>query len=80
MPDRAYRFSALRVKVVNTAGAGDGILAGLAAAMHQGKPIEEGIRLGIAAASAVLLTPGTADCRRSDVDRLLNQVELVPWK
>ncbi|MEM7033252.1 MAG: PfkB family carbohydrate kinase, partial [Chloroflexota bacterium] len=79
LSDRAYRFSALPVDVINTAGAGDGVLAGLAASIHRNEPIETGIRLGIAAATAVLLTPGTADCRRRDVERLLEQVELIPW-
>jgi 6-phosphofructokinase 2 len=67
------------VKVVKTAGAGDAILAGLAAALARGQPVEEGLRLGFAAAAAVLLTPETAACRPADVDRLLPQVELRPY-
>ncbi len=78
LPDRAYHIPALAVDIVNTAGAGDGVLAGLAASVAQGQPIEEGLRLGFAAAAAVLLTPGTADCRRADVERLYHQIELNP--
>ena len=76
LPDRAYTIPALEVEVINTAGAGDGVLAGLAAAVAQGRPIEDGLRLGFAAAAAVLLTPGTADCRQADVLRLKEQVVL----
>jgi 1-phosphofructokinase family hexose kinase len=79
LPGRAYRIPPLPVKAVSTAGAGDGILAGLAAALSQGEPFESGLRLGFAAAGAVLLTPATADCRREDVERLLPQVQLIPF-
>ena len=79
LPGRAYRIPALAVPVVSTAGAGDAVLAGLAAALSEGKPLEEGLRLGFAAAAAVCLTPATADCRRADVERLLQQIDLVPY-
>jgi len=77
LPDRAYRIPVLKIPVVSTAGAGDGVLAGLSAALSCGKPIEDGLRLGFAAAAAVCLTPATADCRRADVERLLPQIELI---
>jgi len=77
--DRAYRIHVLQIPVVSTAGAGDAVLAGLAAALSEGKPIEDGLRLGFAAAAAVCLTPATADCSKADVERLLPQVELVPY-
>jgi 1-phosphofructokinase family hexose kinase len=79
LPGRAYRIPALKVQVVNAAGAGDAVLAGLAAALDRGQPVEEGLRLGFAAAAAVVLTPGTADCRRADVERFLPQIELIPY-
>jgi 1-phosphofructokinase family hexose kinase len=79
LPGRAYRIPVLQIPVVSTAGAGDAVLAGLAAALSQGKPIEDGLRLGFAGAAAVCLTPATADCRRSDVERLLPQIELLPY-
>lgn len=77
--DRAYRIPVLKIDVVSSAGAGDAVLAGLSAALSQGKPVEDGLRLGFAAAAAVCLTPATADCSRADVDRLLPQVKLVPY-
>ena len=80
LPDCAYFVPPLKVDVVSTAGCGDGVLAGLTAALHRGQPLEEGIRLGVAAAAAVLLQPGTADCRREDVERFLPQVELIEFE
>lgn len=79
LADRAYHIPPLNVEVVSTSGAGDGVLAGLAASVHRGQPIEEGLRLGFAAAAAVLLQPGTADCRKADVERFLPQIELIPY-
>jgi 1-phosphofructokinase len=79
LPDRAYRIPIPRVEVVSTAGAGDGVLAGLAVALSREEPIEEGLRLGVAAASAICLTAETADCRPTDVERLLPTIELIPY-
>ena len=79
LPGRAYRIPVLKIPVVSTAGAGDAVLAGLAAALSGGRPLEDGLRLGFAAAAAVCLTPATADCRKADVERLLPQIELLPY-
>jgi len=79
LPDRAYYIPPIPVDVVSPAGCGDAVLAGLAASVFRKQPLEEGLRLGFAAATAVLLMPGTADCRRADVERFLNQVELQPY-
>ncbi len=79
LSDYAYRIPPLDVKVVSAAGAGDAVLAGLAAAVHRHQPVEDGLRLGFAAATAVLLLPATADCRRADVERFLPQIELIPY-
>lgn len=79
LPDRAYRIPPLSVNVVSPAGAGDGVLAGLVVAIQRRQPIEDGLRLGFATASAVLLQPGTADCHRADVEAFLPQIELLPY-
>lgn len=79
LEDRAYRIPPLPVEVVSAAGAGDGMLAGIAASIYRGEPIEEGLRLGTACASAVCLMPGTADCRREDVERFLPEVRLISY-
>ena len=69
----------LDVPVSSPAGAGDAVLAGLAQAIHAGLPIEEGLRLGIAGASAVCMQAGTAAYDVADMERLLPTVELVPY-
>jgi 1-phosphofructokinase len=79
LPDRSYRIPPLAVPVVSASGAGDGILAGLTASIHQDQPIEEGIRLGFAFASAIVMQAGTAAYDPSDVERLLPQVRLEPF-
>lgn len=79
LPDKTYRIPPIEVDVVSPAGAGDGVLAGITASIYRGDPIEEGIRLGIATATAVLLQPGTASCEIEDIERLLPQVELIPY-
>lgn len=72
----AYHIPAIPVDVVSTAGAGDGVTAGLALALSTGIAIEEGLRWGAAIAAAILLTPATADCRKEDVERLKPRVEI----
>jgi 1-phosphofructokinase family hexose kinase len=78
--DRAYRIPPLQIKAISTAGAGDGVLAGLSAALANGMSIEEGLQLGFATAAAICLTPATADCHREDVEHLLPMVRLIPYK
>lgn len=80
LPDRAYRIPPLDVPVVNAAGAGDAILAGLSYSIVRGLPIEDGLRYGFGAASAVVTTPGTADCSREDVERYAALVEVLPYE
>ncbi|HIQ05057.1 MAG TPA: 1-phosphofructokinase family hexose kinase [Anaerolineae bacterium] len=63
-------------RVVNSAGAGDGMIGGIAHVLGQGGSWEDALRLGTAAAAAVLLTPGTAVCHRADVEAFLPQVRL----
>ena len=80
LKEASYRIPAPRIEVIeNTAGSGDGILAGIAYALSKHLPLEDGIRLGIAAAGAVIMTPAAADCRKDDIERLLPTVELIPY-
>ncbi len=80
LPDRAYRIPPLKVPVVNAAGAGDAILAGLSYSIVKEMPIEDGLRYGFGAASAVVTTPGTADCSREDVERYAAQIQVLPYE
>ena len=77
--DRGYRIPPIPVEVSSPAGAGDAVLAGLAHAIYQEQPLEEGLRLGMAAATAVCLQPGTAAYDIVDMQRFLPQVELIPY-
>lgn len=79
LPEHTWLIPVLPVEVVSTAGAGDGMLAGMAAALSAGKPMEEGLRLGTAMAGAVCMQLATADCRKADIDALLPQVQLIPF-
>jgi len=80
LKESAYRIPALKVEQIkNTYGAEGGILAGIAYALANQFPIEDGIRLGAAASSAVTMTSAAADCRKDDVERLLSKVELIPY-
>ncbi len=80
LEDRAYRVPPLKVPVSNVAGAGDAVLAGLAASIARKQPIEEGIRLGFAASAAVVMMPGTAECRCEDIEELLTRIDLIPYE
>ncbi|MCA0454720.1 MAG: 1-phosphofructokinase family hexose kinase [Chloroflexi bacterium] len=80
LPERAYHIPALKIEVVSAAGAGDAVLAGLAASIERGQPVEDGLRLGFAAATAVCLMAGTAQCRSADVEAFLPQIELIPYR
>lgn len=79
LQDCAYRIPPIPVDVKSAAGAGDSVLAGLAHAIHHGHPIEDGLRLGIATATAVCLKRGTAAYDVADMKRFLPQVELIPY-
>ncbi len=80
LPDRAYRIPPIHVPVVNAAGAGDAVLAGLAASVVRGLPIEEGLRLGFGAASAVVTTPGTAECTLEQIERYADMIEVQTYE
>jgi len=80
LPNKTYHIPVVPVEVVSTAGAGDGVLAGIAAGLAGGWPVEEGMRLGIAMAGAVCMQLATADCRKEDIEKILPQVNLIPFE
>lgn len=63
------RFSAIPVRAGNGVGAGDAMVAAITVGLSRAWSLAESVRYGIAAGAAMMLTPGTAVCRRSDVDR-----------
>ncbi|WP_028222405.1 1-phosphofructokinase family hexose kinase [Paraburkholderia oxyphila] len=64
------RVKALPVSVSSAIGAGDSFLAGLIVALRRGDGLAAAARLAQAAASATLLTTGTALCDAAEVKRL----------
>jgi 1-phosphofructokinase family hexose kinase len=74
--DGFYRGIAPRVRAVSAVGSGDAFLGGVVLTLSGGGSIEDALRLGIAAGTAAVLTPGTELCRRREVDILLPRVKV----
>jgi 1-phosphofructokinase len=78
--DRTYLIPSLPVTISSAAGAGDGVLAGMALASSRKEPPETGLRYGFALAGAVLQTLATADFRIEDYQELLPRITLIPYR
>lgn len=74
-PNRSERFSSHDVAKGSGVGAGDALVAGIAAGLSRAWSLPDSIRLGMAAGAAMLSTPGTATCRPQDVWALLAGTE-----
>lgn len=70
--------AAPKVKVVSRVGAGDSFVGALTLALARGAPPDEALRHGVAAASAAVMTEGTALCRQEDVEAILPECLLRP--
>lgn len=75
--DASYLIHPLPISVVSAAGAGDGVLAGMALAYSRKEPLENGLRYGFALAGAVLQTLPTADFRVEDYQQLFPQIKVT---
>jgi 1-phosphofructokinase family hexose kinase len=75
--EQHYWIPAIPVQPITTAGAGDAVMAGMAITVSQKLPIEEGLRLSFALATATLLTPATCDYRLEDVHKFISQVKVI---
>ena len=64
-------FPALPARVVDTTGAGDCVTGAVAAVLAEGRPLEEAVRLGLAAASICVERPGCQPAMptRAEVER-----------
>ena len=71
-----YFVHPMFIPVVSAAGAGDGVLAGMALAYLRNESLQYGLRHGFALAGAVLQTLGTADFRVEDYQELLPQIRI----
>jgi 6-phosphofructokinase 2 len=70
----SFRFSAPRVAPGSGVGAGDALVAGVAAGLLRGASIAQAVQLGMAAGAAMLATPGTAVCDLADIYRILPEI------
>lgn len=73
-PVIAQRISAIRMRSGSGVGAGDAMVAAIAVGLSRGWPLSKSVRFGVAAGAAMLMTPGTAVCSRSDIERLFELV------
>ena len=69
------RFPAAAVHLVSGVGAGDAMVAAITVGVTRGWSVSKSVRFGVATGAAMLMTPGTAPCRREDAERIF---ELVP--
>jgi 6-phosphofructokinase 2 len=74
--DGAWRAEPLRVEMVSAVGAGDSFLGGMVAAIAKGERLDEAFRMGVAAGSAAVMSPGNELCREEDVRGLLARVRV----
>lgn len=66
-----------QVKVQTLVGVGDALLAGLLYALHQGLPLPDVARWGVAAGTAAAMTPGVGVGTLAEVSALVDQVRLA---
>jgi 6-phosphofructokinase 2 len=74
--DQVLGAQSLPIKPVSVVGAGDSFLGAMIWSLASGHSLPTAFRYGMAAGSAALLEPGTELCRREDVERLLDSVEV----
>lgn len=75
----AWYAPSLPVEVHSTVGAGDTMAAAVCYGLDQGKPLEDCLRLAMAASAGAVTTEGTKPPDRALVARLEKQVTLIPW-
>jgi 6-phosphofructokinase 2 len=66
----SQRFPATPVHVVSGVGAGDAMVAAITVGVTRGWSLSKSVRFGIATGAAMLMTPGTAPCRREDAETI----------
>jgi 6-phosphofructokinase 2 len=62
------------VPIRSRLGAGDSMVAGIVLSLAKGNNIREASLYGVAAGAAAVMTPGIELCKKSDTDRLYNQL------
>lgn len=72
------RLASPAVRVKSSVGAGDSMVGGIVLSLARGRAVGEAVRFGVAAGAAAVMNPGTALCRREDVERLYPHVMMSP--
>jgi 6-phosphofructokinase 2 len=72
--EQILHLPAIDVAVKSAVGAGDSFLGAMTYALAAGQSIEDAFRLGVAAGTAAVLTPGTDLCHKADVERMLEKI------
>jgi 6-phosphofructokinase 2 len=60
-------------------GAGDSALAGFIYALTKKKTFRESLILAAAAGTAAVMTPGTALCKKRDVERIKKEIRIEEY-
>ena len=68
------RLPAIEVEVRSAVGAGDSFLGAMTYALAAGQSIEQAFRMGLAAGTAAVMSPGTGLCQPADVERLFAEI------
>ncbi|MGC8820629.1 MAG: 1-phosphofructokinase family hexose kinase [Fervidobacterium sp.] len=66
----------VKVNVKSAVGAGDSFLAGFVLKKTEGASEEEALKWANAAGTAAVMTPGTRLCKKSDVEKLIDKIEV----
>lgn len=74
--DKAFYVAGLEVEASSTVGAGDSMVGALAYAIEQKMPLEEAIRLSMAASAGAVMTEGTKPPTMELVEQLEERVRL----
>jgi len=77
---QAWVAEPIPVQVVNPAGAGDAIVAQMALGIERGWDLPRTLREAIAAATAVVVTPGTAECDVGRLDEFRERAVIQAWR
>ena len=71
----SFRYHSPPVPLESKVGAGDSMVAGIVYGLSNDYQTEDAVRLGIAAGSAAVITPGTELCRGEDVFRIYEKMK-----
>ncbi len=74
--ESVWSVSPPEIKVVNSVGSGDALVAGLIYSFTKGAGMEEAIRLGMACATANALISGAGFCRKEAIEKFYPRIRI----